>query len=477
MTNFYESATNGMNFDRFAEDLVSENTLTKMKAGFYTAKQLLRSKLRKPEDKFLCASDADFDTKLTAFYSIRDTTRQLLSTIEGLTENERDLGMLLNRQSKDEKEHVGNVMKLVGGIHIQAARARMMTLKPLVRMYHDLDMFCDRAVHDCNTTVEAAEKARIEYRGSLLWMKKMSEELDPETNLEKFRTTQGVVRQNKDKLDKLKEDTLQKVDLLDETRATVLYECTSEYMNSLYDYFEESAKAYDSILNDLQGIDSYEIDVLKILNDPVGLATEFEKEKQQKQNARQKVGEQLDRPEETKFADDLVQFDDSATAVNLTDEKQTTSAFLEEVQPNDEPELIALDPPQSFAKIKEELRPDSPLGFFESHDETKQSDEVDDSKTRLRVGPLSPLFTDSAPVPRLQPPPSSSSTGWVNRVRNTVIGSSTNEPNFMPSSLFDLDEQPADMTSGVVKERWADWLNELDTLKPTQTETPNAHQM
>lgn len=63
------------------------------------------------------------------------------------------------------------------------------------------------------STIEAAEKARIEYRGSLMWMKKTSEELDPDTGaqMDKYRTAQTVVRQNKEKLDKLKEDTLQKV--------------------------------------------------------------------------------------------------------------------------------------------------------------------------------------------------------------------------------------------------------------------------
>ena len=47
-------------------------------------------------------------------------------------------------------------------------------------------------------------------------MKQTSEELDPDTDrqLEKFRETQTAVRTNKERLDKLKIDTLQKVGCL-----------------------------------------------------------------------------------------------------------------------------------------------------------------------------------------------------------------------------------------------------------------------
>lgn len=50
-------------------------------------------------------------------------------------------------------------------------------MRPIVRLYHELDNFNDRAIFDCTSTIEAAEKARIEYRGSLLWMKKVSGEV------------------------------------------------------------------------------------------------------------------------------------------------------------------------------------------------------------------------------------------------------------------------------------------------------------
>lgn len=124
----------------------------------------------KKEDDHLLASDAEFDTKLNLYYSIRDTSRGLLASIEdihhymngnftlfnhfnssnlGLTENERNLGKLLNRQAREEKEHVANIIKIVGETSVQASTARMITLKPIVKMYHELDTFNDRAITDC----------------------------------------------------------------------------------------------------------------------------------------------------------------------------------------------------------------------------------------------------------------------------------------------------------------------------------------
>lgn len=61
---------------------------------------------------------------------------------------------------------------------------------PLVRLYQEVEVFRHRAVVDTLITVERMEAARTEYRGALLWMKDVSEVLDPDTSkqLQKFRT-------------------------------------------------------------------------------------------------------------------------------------------------------------------------------------------------------------------------------------------------------------------------------------------------
>lgn len=59
----------------------------------------------------------------------------------------------------------------------------------LRRLHQEVETFRRRAIADTLLTVGRMEKARTEYRGALLWMKDVSQELDPDTykQLEKFR--------------------------------------------------------------------------------------------------------------------------------------------------------------------------------------------------------------------------------------------------------------------------------------------------
>lgn len=91
-------------------------------------------------------------------------------------------------------------------------------------------------------------------------------QLDPESEnqMEQFRTAQTVCRQNKEKLDQLKEDTLHKTQILAKSRTTLLLEMSTAYLKELEDYNDEMSKSYAQALEDLHDIDSYEIDVLKV---------------------------------------------------------------------------------------------------------------------------------------------------------------------------------------------------------------------
>lgn len=56
-------------------------------------------------------------------------------------------------------------------------------------MYQEVETFRYRAISDTWLTVNQMEQSRTEYRGALLWMKDVSQELDPDTHkqMEKFR--------------------------------------------------------------------------------------------------------------------------------------------------------------------------------------------------------------------------------------------------------------------------------------------------
>ena len=66
---------------------------------------------------------------------------------------------------------------------------RLQLRAPLVRLYQEVEVFRRRAISDTYLTVERMEAARTEYRGALMWMKDVSEVLDPDTSkqLQKFR--------------------------------------------------------------------------------------------------------------------------------------------------------------------------------------------------------------------------------------------------------------------------------------------------
>lgn len=68
-------------------------------------------------------------------------------------------------------------------------QCRMALCTPLHRLHQEVETFRRRAIADTFLTVSRMEKARTEYRGALLWMKDISQELDPDTykQLEKFR--------------------------------------------------------------------------------------------------------------------------------------------------------------------------------------------------------------------------------------------------------------------------------------------------
>lgn len=67
--------------------------------------------------------------------------------------------------------------------------SRLALCPPLHRLEQEVETFRRRAIADTLLTVSRMEKARTEYRGALLWMKDVSQELDPDTykQLEKFR--------------------------------------------------------------------------------------------------------------------------------------------------------------------------------------------------------------------------------------------------------------------------------------------------
>eukprot|EP00058_Branchiostoma_floridae_P019631 XP_002605121.1 hypothetical protein BRAFLDRAFT_123767 [Branchiostoma floridae] len=188
-----------------------------------------------------------------------------------LSQAENELGRFLKSQSQIDKTRAGKMMAAVGKAESFSSQQRLALRVPLVRLYQEVETFRYRAISDCLMTINRMETSRTEYRGSLLWMKDVSEQLDPDTykQLEKFRKVQTQVRSTRGKFEKLKNDVCQKVDLLGASRCNMFSHTLATYQNTLLHYWEKTARTLSAVHESFKGYQHYEFTMLKQLEGPV----------------------------------------------------------------------------------------------------------------------------------------------------------------------------------------------------------------
>jgi hypothetical protein len=125
-------------------------------------------------------------------------------------------------------------------------------------------------VDDTQGTLRKMEKHRTEYRASLNWMKKVSQELDPDTNkqMEKFRKVQNHVKTSKSHFDKLKLASLQKVDLLAAARCNMFSHALIQYLQSMSKTTSKNAKIFNTLAITFKGYQYFEFNIIKELVEP-----------------------------------------------------------------------------------------------------------------------------------------------------------------------------------------------------------------
>ncbi|XP_068101226.1 islet cell autoantigen 1-like protein isoform X5 [Hyperolius riggenbachi] len=215
-----------------------QSMVSRMQKKFWKTKQVLIKVTGKKEDEHVVASDAELDAKLEIFRSIETTGSELLKIIEkyqqalqNVSQEENDFGLHLKVHAQQNSTQAGKMMKATGNALCSAAGQRLALCTPLFRLDQEMATFTGRAVSDTLMTINQMEKARTEYRGALLWMKDVSQELDPDTykQMEKFRKVQIQVRNSKSQFDKAKMDVCQKVDLLGASRCNLLSHSLASY--------------------------------------------------------------------------------------------------------------------------------------------------------------------------------------------------------------------------------------------------------
>ncbi|KFP01129.1 Islet cell autoantigen 1, partial [Calypte anna] len=273
-----------------------KSVVNKMQQKYWKTKQTLIKVTGKKEDEHVVASDADLDAKLELFHSIQRTCMELLKAIElyqkricFLSQEENELGKFLRSQGSQDKTRAGKMMQATGKALCFSSQQRLALRAPLSRLYQEVETFRYRAISDTWLTVNRMEQYRTEYRGALLWMKDVSQELDPDLykQMEKFRKVQAQVRHAKLNFDKLKTDVCQKVDLLGASRCNLLSHVLTTYQTTLLHFWEKTSHTMAAIHESFKGYQPYEFTMLKTLQDPVNKLTEkAEKEELQTESTK-----------------------------------------------------------------------------------------------------------------------------------------------------------------------------------------------
>ncbi|XP_072859331.2 islet cell autoantigen 1 isoform X1 [Pogona vitticeps] len=278
-------------YDRYAQGQ-EKSVVNKMQQKYWKTKQTLIKVTGKKEDEHVVASDADLDAKLELFHSIQRTCMDLLKAIElyqkricFLSQEENELGKFLRSQGSQDKTRAGKMMQATGKALCFSSQQRLALRTPLCRLYQEVETFRYRAISDTWLTVNRMEQCRTEYRGALLWMKDVSQELDPDLykQMEKFRKVQAQVRQSKLSFDKLKTDVCQKVDLLGASRCNLLSHILTTYQTTLLHFWEKTSRTMAAIHESFKGYQPYNFIMLKSLQEPESKLVESEEKEEELQ--------------------------------------------------------------------------------------------------------------------------------------------------------------------------------------------------
>lgn len=266
----------GNTYDRYVERN-DTSTIHQMKKAYWNTKQTVIRKLGKKEDEHVVASDHELDAKIEVFRAIQDSCMSLLQVIEnyqdricGLSQEENAMGRFLKTHSSADKTRAGKMMAAVGKSQSFSSQQRLALRVPLVRLYQEVETFRYRAISDTLLTINKMEASRTKYRAALMWMKDASDELDPDTykQLEKFRTVQTQVKKEKAKFDKLKLDTMQKIDLLAASRCNMFSHVLANYQSTLLHFWDKTSRTMSAVQESFKGYQYYEFNMLKELQEP-----------------------------------------------------------------------------------------------------------------------------------------------------------------------------------------------------------------
>uniref|UniRef100_A0A8C5QQT0 AH domain-containing protein n=1 Tax=Leptobrachium leishanense TaxID=445787 RepID=A0A8C5QQT0_9ANUR len=254
----------------------NKSVVNKMQQKHWETKQTLIKVTGKKEEEHLVASDSDLDAKLELFHLVQRTCMELVKVIEQyqkqisfLSQEENELGKFLRAQASQDKSRAGKIMQATGKALCFSSQQRLSLRGPLTRLHQEVETFRYRAISDTWLTVNRMKQARTEYRGVLLWIKDVSQELNPNIykQMEKLRKVQAQVRHTKSTFDKLKTDICEKVDLLRASRCNLL-SFVLTYQTTMLHFWEKTSHTMAAIHESFKGYQPYEFTTIKSLQFP-----------------------------------------------------------------------------------------------------------------------------------------------------------------------------------------------------------------
>jgi hypothetical protein len=355
----------GRTFDAFVSSQRSHNEpdwATKIQEKYWRARQKFLAKIEKNEDSCIVLSDAKLDAKLEIYRSIDKSCARLTNILENYQNNlfvlaneENALGILLKECGKHDKTKAGKIMSMVARSLTQSSHQRIRLYTPLLRLFQEMETFHTRAVEDTAGTVDKLENKRTQYRASLLWMKDISEKLNPDVfeQLDKFRRVQSKVKSDKREFDAMQMDVVQKIDLLMASRCNLMNQILASYQAVLLETFERNHNNFKSVseLISNEDIYEYEFKALKQLN-PLKISEEdCSKEHTPPNNEEDVVEQNLLGDIETETAPGAAGDSQNVGSSNLIDIQEDKSGDLKDIFGRNSPDNSKDNPPRAGGSI------------------------------------------------------------------------------------------------------------------------------
>ncbi|KAF8795923.1 Islet cell autoantigen 1 like protein [Argiope bruennichi] len=254
----------------------NSSVVTKIQQAYWEAKRNFVNSLGQKDDDCLITNDLDLDTRIefleAADYNFNALLNVLLKYNKALTNlkvAEEALGTALMEYGIKDTTKAGKLMSISGKCLGRSAHKRALLKNQIMALYYEIETFQYKATVDVLQTVHKMEKRRSSYRSGLMWMKKESQNLDPDISkkLAKFKKVQEHIKNLKVRFDRAKLEVMQKIDLYLLSRCNLFSQTLVPYRKTFCKMSKNFANFTKYATQTAPFCLSYKFEILKELNE------------------------------------------------------------------------------------------------------------------------------------------------------------------------------------------------------------------